>query len=121
VAVLALPLLIALSSCNAGVATVATVDGRAISGEHFLDGAALYAELVGNEQMVHQKRDDTHLDTTTTAAYIYFLIQSEAFASELRAQKIEITAAERSAAEKTLEQQFRAARAPTPRALTGRS
>lgn len=118
---LALPLLLVLSSCNAGQSTVATVDGRAISGEHFVEGAALYAELVNNAQMVPPKSDDLHLSTTTTAAYAYFLIQNEAFASELRSQKIEITAAERSAAEKNLEKQFPGGPAPAAPTADGKA
>lgn len=104
---LVLPLLFALSGCNANQAPAATVNGSAVGTDHFLEGARLFAELQnpsGSAAAKPKKTDAT--STKATADYLSFLVSSEALRQLLDEANVKVTDEQRNSAAKQFEEQF---------------
>lgn len=99
---LALPVVFALSSCKAGVAPAATIDGKKISGDSFLEGARIYTRIASAINQTAVPDESDRVDSASTAAYLNLLIQAEALHQVVQDRKVEVTDAQRKEADAAL-------------------
>ncbi len=101
----ALPLVVVLSACQRGTAPIAKVDGKAVTSEHFLEGAALLDELSSQGPAATPPVKGA-TPTAQTANYVYFLVLGRVLDGEMSRLGLKVTAEERVTTEQALEQQY---------------